>query len=552
MAEPYLRIIPLGGLGEIGKNMMVYETEHDLVVFDVGLMFPEGEMLGIDLVIPDATYVIANQHKLRGYLFTHGHEDHIGALPYILARAPAPIYASRLTSGLVEVKLREHRLRHTTELHQVNPGDRFQLGDFDIEIFRVCHSIPDSVGLFLRTPAGNALHTGDWKFDYTPVDGQPTDFKHLARLGSEGVDVLLSDSTRADQPGYTTSEMALGPVFDRVMADAPGRVIVATFASLIARVQQVIDSAVKSGRKVGTLGRSMQANTAMAVELGYLRVPDSAIVPLEDLAKLPDRQIAIVCTGSQGEPTSALARMATGTQRQVQIVPGDTVVMSASPIPGNEELVNRTIDNLFKLGAQVLYSRHDGVHVGGHASQEELKLMISLLRPRHFIPIHGEFRHLTQHARIAESLGMSSNQIFVIEDGQGVVLDSSGARLGDSAPAMPVYVDGLSVGDVTQVILRDRRHLAQDGVVVVIVTVDRQTSRLVGRPDIVSRGFVYTGRADDLFDRVSSALERQLQSDGEHRSEHGVFQARIRDIVQKMLYDQARRRPMILPVVVEV
>jgi ribonuclease J len=545
-----LRVIPLGGLGEIGKNMMAFETTDDIVVVDAGLQFPEEEMLGVDLVIPDITYLLDRRDKVRGILITHGHEDHIGALPYVLRDLNVPVYASRLSAGLINVKLKEHRVRDRT-VKVVIPGERFTLGRIGVEFFRVAHSIPDACGLILHTPAGRVVHTGDFKLDHTPVMGQHTDLNRLAAVGQEGVALLCSDSTYAEIPGYTPSEQVVGESIDFVMARAEGRVIVATFASLIARIQQVIDAAARNGRKVFVTGRSMVDNVQMALELGYLDDPRGVLGRIEEMNNLPPRRVVIMSTGSQGEPTSALARMANRDHRWVDIMPGDTVILSSSPIPGNEQLVNRVIDNLFKLGAQVYYNRVANVHVRGHAAQEELKLILSLVKPRFFVPIHGEYRHLTLHARLAQSMGMTPDQTWVLEDGDILEIRGMEARLAGKAPAANVYVDGLGVGDVSQVVLRDRRHLATDGMVVIIFTVERQTGRLVGRPDIVSRGFVDIEESADLLERTRDMAAAALEG-ADHIVEWGVANQQVREVVARFLYERTRRRPMILPVAVEV
>ncbi len=545
-----LRVIPLGGLGEIGKNMMVFETTDDIVVVDAGLQFPEEEMLGIDLVIPDISYLLERREKVRGILITHGHEDHIGALPYILRDLNVPVYASRLSAGLINVKLKEHRVRDRT-VNVIVPGERFTLGRIGVEFFRVAHSIPDACGLILHTPAGRVVHTGDFKLDHTPVMGQHTDLNRLAEVGREGVALLCSDSTYAEIPGYTPSEQVVGDSIDFVMARAEGRVIVATFASLIARIQQVIDAAARHGRRVFVTGRSMVDNVQMALELGYLDDRGGVLGRMEEMNTLPPRRVVIMSTGSQGEPTSALARMANRDHRWVEIMPGDTVILSSSPIPGNEQLVNRVIDNLFKLGAQVYYNRVANVHVRGHAAQEELKLILSLVKPRFFVPVHGEYRHLTLHARLAQSMGMTPDQTWVLEDGDILEIRGMEARLAGKAPAANVYVDGLGVGDVSQVVLRDRRHLATDGMVVIIFTVERQTGRLVGRPDIVSRGFVDIEESSDLLERTRDMAAAALEG-ADHILEWGVANQQVREVVARFLHERTHRRPMILPVAVEV
>jgi ribonuclease J len=553
MADPLLRVVPLGGLGEIGKNMMAVEFGDDIVLIDGGLMFPEDEMLGIDLVIPDVTYLLDKTAKIRGWLITHGHEDHTGGLPYLLPQLDfPPIWATRLTQGLIRVKLDEHHLLEAAQLNAIQAGDSIQLGAFRAEFFQVCHSIPDSVGIALHTPVGTIVHTGDFKLDHTPVDGKLTDFAKLAQLSANGVLALFSDSTRVEVPGYTPSEKTVGDAFDGVFANARERIIIATFASLISRVQQVVDMAVKYRRKVGIVGFSMEKNVAMARELGYLHVPEGLILPIDQLSKLPMSEIAIVTTGAQGEPGSALSRMANGDHRQITIVPGDTVVLSSSPIPGNEEAVTRNIDNLYKRGAQVLYHRLLPVHVSGHASQEEQKLMINLVRPRYFVPIHGEYHHLVLHGKLAESLGWPADRVFVVEDGDVLEFTAGNGAIAGKVQAGFVFVDGLGVGDIGTVVLRDRKHLAQDGILVAVLTIDRQTGHPTGLPDVISRGFVYQRESEELLEQARQVALDSLDHQTDHTAEYGFIKNTVRDALSKFLYEQTKRRPMILPVVVEV
>ena len=550
MTRDKLRIIPLGGLGEIGKNMMVLELPQDMIIIDAGLMFPQEEMLGVDLVIPDISYVRERQKKLRAIIITHGHEDHTGALPYVLRELRAPIYCTRLTRGLISVKLKEHKLLKEADLRTVSPGEKITLGAFQVEFVRVTHSIPDSCGLAIRTPVGTVIHSGDFKLDHTPVMGEPTDLPRWAELGHQGVLLLLSDSTYAESPGYTPSEQVVGEALDRIMATAPGRVIVATFASLISRVQQVIDAAYRNGRRVFITGRSMVDNVQMALELGYLSAPENVLTPIDQLSRMQPQKIAIISTGSQGEPTSALVRMASRDHRHIQIAPGDTVVMSASPIPGNDMLINRTIDNLCRLGAQVLHTRIADVHVHGHAAQEELKMLLSLVNPRFFIPIHGEYRHLMSHARLAQAMGLAQDNTFILEDGDILELDGKGGKVVGRVVADHVYVDGLAVG-VNQVVLRDRRRLASDGIIVVILTVDKHSGRPVGEPDVVARGFMDTEEAGEILDKARRQVTRALKG-AEHHSDPANVNARVRDALAQYIYQETRRRPMILPLTVEV
>ncbi|MFC1992789.1 ribonuclease J [Chloroflexota bacterium] len=552
MAKSDLRIIPLGGLSEIGKNMMVMEYENDIIVIDAGLMFPQEEMLGVDLVIPDINYLLERREKIRGIVITHGHEDHVGALPYLLPQLNVPVYSTKLTQGLIRVKLKERRALAGAQLKVVPSGGKVILGQFRVEFFPVCHSIPDAAGLIIHTPVGTIVHSGDFKLDYTPVDGKPTDLSRLARLGAQGVLLFLSDSTYAELPGYTPSESVVGETLDRVIAEAPGRVIVTTFSSLVSRVQQVIDSAVKHQRRVFIAGRSMSDTVRIALELGYLRAPDGILARLDELRGMPRNKIVFITTGSQGEPTSALVRMANRDYRQVRILRGDTVVISATPVPGNEALVNRTLDNLFKQGARVFYSGVAPVHVHGHGSQEELKLLLSLVKPKFFMPVHGEYRHLTLHARLARSIGIPESNIFVMEDGEVLELNPQAGKIAGKIASGNVYVDGLSVGDIGSVVLRDRRMLSKDGMVVVIIAVNRQTGKLVGRPDIVSRGFVDTKESKIMIEESRDLVARTLNHSGNRPAEWSFVSAKVRGILNDFYYERTKRRPMVLPFMVTV
>jgi len=547
-----LKVIPLGGLGEIGKNMLVLEHGDDIIAIDAGLMFPEEDMLGVDLVIPDISYLLDKSDRVRGIIITHGHEDHIGALPYILRQLNVPVYSTKLTNGLISVKLKEHKLLKDAKLNVVQPGDKISLGAFEVEPFQVSHSIPDAVGLAIHTPLGTVVHSGDFKIDHTPVDGRLTDFARLSQLGAQGVLLLFSDSTYVEEPGYNPSEKVVGEAIDRILAEAPGRVIIATFASLISRVQQVIDAAAKHNRQVFVVGKSMIDNVQMALELGYLHDPSGTLRNTGEMRALPNERTVIVATGSQGEPTSALARIANRDHRQIHIIPGDTVVISATVIPGNEGLVNRTIDNLFKQGAQVLYSKVADVHVHGHATQEELKMLLNLVRPRFFVPIHGEYRHLSLHAKLAQSLGIPENHTFVLENGDVLELDQQGARIATKISSSYVYVDGLGVGDIGQVVLRDRRALARDGILVVIIALDERTGKVVGQPDIVSRGFVDMRESEALIEATRELVVKVLDRGGDHSADWGYVNAKVKDTLSKFLYEQTKRRPMILPVAVRV
>jgi len=548
LSEEYLRIIPLGGVGQIGKNMTVFEYGGQLLVVDCGLMFPESDMLGIDIVIPDMAYVFERRDRVRAIVVTHGHEDHVGGLPYLLAEVQAPLYTTALTRGLIEVKLKEHHLLDKVELHTVTSDSVLDLDPFTVEFFHVCHSIPDGVGLGITTPVGLVVHSGDFKFDQTPVDGRLTDFARLAELGGRGVHVLLSDSTNTETDGQTPSEQVVAETFDQIFARAQGRIIVAMFASNISRVQQVADTARKFGRQMGIVGRSMVNYAQKAYELGYLDISPDELLGPQAMNDLPPHQVAIACTGSQGEPTSALVRMSMGEHRQVNIQPGDTVIVSATPIPGNEELVNRTLNNLFRAGADVFYHERARVHVSGHASREEHKLMLNLVRPRFFVPIHGEHRHLVHHARMAEQVGVPRENIFVVESGAVLEFGPDWGRVNGQVAEGHVLVDGLGVGDVGNVVLRDRRLLSRDGFVVVVVAVDADSGELLQGPDIITRGFVYIRESEELLDEAERCVVQALA----HGGPRANLSAKIKDSLAEFLYAQTKRRPMILPVVMEV
>lgn len=550
-----LRVIPLGGVGEIGKNMMAIEQGDDMIVVDAGLMFPDEEMLGIDLVIPDIAYLKQNKAKMRGILLTHAHEDHMGALPYVLRDFPdVPVYGTKLTLGLMRTKLREHKLENKVDAREIVPGTPFQVGPFACDSYAVCHSIPDAVGLTIETRWGTVVHSGDWKFDHTPVDGRQTDFARLSGIAAKGVLLLMSDSTRAEVAGYTPSEKHVGELFDLIMARAAGRVITTTFASNISRIKQIVEIAAVWGRRTAIVGRSMDNYTKTARELGYLTVPEGSLINPRDIDKLPDHEICIITTGSQGEPTSALSRMALGDHRHVAVKEGDTVVMSATPIPGNEELVSRTVDNLFKLGADVVYDPGVRPHVSGHASQEELKLLLNILRPKYFVPIHGEYRMLVRHAKIAIDLGVEPDNSFVITNGDVLEITDSGAKLGAKVASGVVYVDGLGVGDVSQSVMRDRWSIGSDGFFLVVITIDRQNGQVVAGPDIVTKGFVPEEDAAGLIERVRQRVLDGLSETqrGEHLAEVATIRDTIHDTVSSYLYERTKRRPMVLPVIMQV
>jgi ribonuclease J len=550
MTEPKLKLLPLGGLTGIGKNCTVLEYGGEILVIDAGMEFPSEEMLGVDVVIPDFTYLVENQERIRGIIITHGHEDHIGALPYLLQRVSAPVYATALTRGLIEVKLNTE-LKKRARLQTIRPGWTCTVGPFSVTPFHVNHSIPDSVGLAIRTPAGLVVHTGDFKIDHTPIEGDPADLGELARLSAEGVLLLLSDSTNAESPGYTLSESRLRDTFEGVFSRANGRIIVTTFASLLSRVQLVVETAARFGRKVALAGRSMEQNTAIAEELGYLHWPENTRVDLSQINDLPDNQVVIVATGSQGEVNSALARMASGKYRYVSIREGDTVLLSAKAIPGNETAIYRNIDNLFRRGAEVVYGTPAGLHVSGHAAQEELKMILNLLRPVYFVPVHGAYRMLHQHARLAFELGMSPNNVFVMDNGDTLEVSLAGAARGESIPAEGIMVDGSTVGDVGPSILRDRMTLGQDGIVVAKVSVDGRSGKITRESEIIAHGFVYLPESGELIVAANKAVTQVIESyQGNGR---GYDASQMSLIVERRLtsffQSQTGRSPIVVAVV---
>jgi ribonuclease J len=548
-----LRIIPLGGLGEIGKNMMALEYGNDILVIDAGLMFPSEEMLGVDLLIPDISYLLARQNKVRGIVITHGHEDHIGALPYILSRITPPVYATKFTRELIMVELRQRGVKTRAKLNVVSPGSTITLGKFSIEFFSVCHSIPDSVGLVIHTPLGTVVHSGDFKIDYTPTLCEATNFNQLASLGTKGVLLLLSDSTYAELPGYTPSERVVSDTLDRIVSEAKGRVIITTFASLISRVQQVFDVAVKHGRRVFIIGRSMKEIVSMALKTGYLTAPPGIICRLDELRALPHNRVIVLSTGSQGEPTSALVRMANrDPSSRVQIIRGDTVVISATPIPGNEALVSKTTDSLFRQGANVIYDKLAQVHVHGHGSQEELKLLISLVKPKFFVPIHGEYRHLKLHAELAQGMGVPKDKIFVLENGDILELGQDLGKVVARTRVGVIYVSGMITGELDNAVLRDRKLLSRDGVAVVTIAVDAENGKLAEKPRIVTRGLVDSGAEQKLIEKGRDVVLAALDHDRKRLGERDFVDARVRDSLSRFFYEQIHRRPVIIPVVVEV
>ncbi len=551
--EPKVSLIPLGGLGEIGKNMMVVRYGENILVIDSGLMFPEEDLLGIDIVIPDIAYLIENKNIVRGIVLTHGHEDHIGALPYVLKQLNVPVYGTKLTLGILGGKLREQHMLDNVKLNCVVPRDIVSIGPFKVEFIRVSHSIPGAVALAIETPVGVIIHTGDFKIDPTPVDGEVTDFYRFTQRGEKGVLALLSDSTNVERPGYTMSERVVGQTFADTFRKARERIIVATFASNVHRLQQAITMASHYNRKVAVVGRSMVNVVNIACELGYLQMPDGLLVELDEASRLPRNQVVYLTTGSQGEPMSALTRMASGDHRQVEIMTGDTIIISANPIPGNEKLVSRVIDQLFKLGANVIYEAVSGIHVSGHPSQEELKLMINLVKPKYFIPVHGEYRMLIKHAQLAEDMGIAEANIFVGENGQVLELSKRGGRFAGRVTSGRVLVDGLGVGDVGNIVLRDRRQLSQDGILIVVVTISRDSGMIISGPDIVSRGFVYVRESEQLMDQAREKVKSALDKCSSRKiSEWASIKSQVRDDLSKFLFEKTRRRPMILPIIMEI
>lgn len=550
-----LKFYALGGLGEIGKNMYVFEYEDDIVIVDAGLKFPEEDLLGIDIVIPDISHLIENKEKVKGVLLTHGHEDHIGALSYILRHIQMPIYGTRLTLGLLESKLREAKIFKQANLIEINGDSELKLGIFNISFFNTNHSVPGSVGVVIDTPEGVVVQTGDFKFDFTPVDNQMPDIRKMAAIGEKGVLLLLSDSTNSEREGYTLSERLVGESLNEVFRKAEQRIIIATFASNIHRIQQVVDAACTFDKKIAIVGRSMINVIGIGRDLGYLHIPEDMIIDIEDINKLALNEVVILSTGSQGEPMSALARMARGNNRQIDILPGDTVILAATPIPGNEKSVARTVDQLFKIGAKVIYASNSSslVHVSGHASKEELKLMLSLMKPKYFIPIHGEYRMLKIHSDLAELMGVERKNIFILDNGDSIEISDGIAKRAAKVTTGSILIDGLGVGDVGNIVLRDRRLLSQDGILVVVVTLAKGSSKILSGPDIVSRGFVYVRESEELLDEanrvVTNTINRLL--DG-NITEWSVIKNDVRDDLGKFLFDKTRRKPMILPIIMEV
>ena len=548
-----LKIIPLGGLLEVGKNITVFEYENEIVIVDCGLAFPEDDMLGVDLVIPDVTYLERNKDKIKGLVITHGHEDHIGAIPYLLKQINIPIYATKLTVGLINNKLEEHGLLRSTKMITVNQGETINFGKIQIEFIRSCHSIPDAVALGIHTPIGTIIHTGDFKIDYTPIDDERMDFGRLAELGNKGVLALMSDSTNAERKGYTMSESTVGEVFEKLFLNCRKRIVVATFASNVHRVQQIVNSAVKYGRKIAVCGRSMINMIQTAIELGYIQVPNNVFIDIDMINNYPDEQLVIITTGSQGETMSALTRMASGEHRKVTITPNDLVIISATPIPGNEKFVSKVIDDLMRIGAEVVYSALEDVHVSGHACQEEQKLMLALTKPKYFIPVHGEYRHLIAHIETAKKMGVDPKDCFIMTNGRILELNENEAKLTGTVPSGRILVDGLGVGDVGNIVLRDRQHLSQDGLIVIVLTMDSATGEVVAGPDVISRGFVYVRESENLMDDVKRVIREEIEKCGQkHIKEWSVIKSNLKDNLRDYIYQKTKRNPMILPIFMEV
>lgn len=548
-----LKIIPLGGLEEIGKNITVFEYGNEIVLVDCGLEFPEDDMLGVDLVIPDITYLERNKDKIKGLVITHGHEDHIGAIPYVLQQINIPIYATKLTIGLIENKLEEHKLLRSAKMTVVNQGETVNFGNIKVEFIRSSHSIPAAVMLAIHTPVGTVIHTGDFKIDYTPIDEKVMDFGRIAELGNKGVLALLSDSTNSERKGYTMSESSVGEVFDKLFLNTKKRIVVATFASNVHRVQQIVNSAIKYHRKVAICGRSMINMIETAKELGYITVPDNTFIDIDMIKNYSDEQLVIITTGSQGETMSALTRMAAGDHKKVVITPNDLVIISATPIPGNEKFVSRVIDDLMQIGAEVIYSSLEDIHVSGHACQEEQKLILSLTKPKYFIPVHGEYRQLTAHAETAKKIGIEPKNIFMMENGRILELNEKEAKITNSVPSGKILVDGLGVGDVGNIVLRDRQHLSQDGLIVIVMTMDSSTGEIVSGPDVVSRGFVYVRESENLMEDVKRVIREEVRKCEERKiRDWSTIKSTLKDNLRDYIFQKTKRNPMILPIIMEI
>ena len=548
-----IKIIPLGGINEIGKNITVIEYKEEIVVIDCGLKFPDDEMFGIDIVIPDVSYLVKNVARIKGIFITHGHEDHIGALPYVLKQINVPIYATALTMALIELKLKEHKMLDTIERHVVKAKDVIKLEKMSIEYIKVNHSIADACAIAIHTPLGAVVHTGDFKVDFTPVDGEVADLQRFAELGKRGVVALLADSTNVEREGYTLSESSVGESFTRIFHGVKGRIIISTFASNVHRIQQIMEAGVEQGRKIAVSGRSMENIIPIAMELGYLKMDEKNLISIDNIRKYPENQILIITTGSQGEPMAALSRMANSLHRKVQIKAGDTVVFSSSAIPGNEKSIFKIIDQLSKLGADVIYKSLEAVHVSGHACKEEIKLIHSLTKPRHFIPVHGEFRMLKEHAALAESMGMNKNDIIIPENGDIIEVYRRGIKKVGTVNSGMVFIDGLGVGDVGKVVLKDRKHLSEDGIITVVVTMEKESGLVIAGPDIITRGFVYVKEAENLMDNTRRIVKETLSDcESKHITDWNILKNMIKDSLKTYLYEKTQRRPMILPIIMEI
>ena len=550
-----VKIIPLGGLLEIGKNITVIEYEDDIIIIDCGLGFPEDDMLGVDLVIPDITYLEKYKDKIRGLVVTHGHEDHIGGIPYLLKQinVPIPIYATKLTVGLIENKLEEHNLLKSTKIKQVRPGQVITLGSMKVEFIKITHSIPDACALAIHTPAGTIVHTGDFKIDYTPIDGEIIDLGRLATLGNKGVLALMSDSTNAERKGYTMSESNVGEILDKLFINCTKRIVVATFSSNVHRVQQIVNSAVKYKRKIAVCGRSMINMIETARRLGYIKVPDNVFIDIDTINSYPDDSLVIITTGSQGEPMSALTRMASGEHKKVQITPNDFIIISANPIPGNEKYISKVIDDLMAIGAEVIYNALQEIHVSGHACQEEQKLMITLVKPKYFIPVHGEYRQLIAHAETAKKIGISHENIFISENGKVLELNEDEAKFTGHVQSGRVLVDGLGVGDVGNIVLKDRQRLSQDGLIIVVITLDSRSGKIVAGPDVISRGFVYVRESENLMEEIKKLLRIELQKcEEKHITDWSTLKLVVREELGDFIYKKTKREPMLIPIIMEI
>ena len=548
-----LKIIPLGGLDEIGKNITVFEYGNEIVLVDCGLEFPEDDMLGVDLVIPDVTYLEKNKEKIKGMVITHGHEDHIGAIPYVLKQINIPIYATKLTMGLIKNKLEEHKLLSSAQLFTVDQGQTINFGNIKVELIRSNHSIPDAVMLAIHTPQGVVLHTGDFKVDFTPIDDKVMDLGRIAELGNKGIIALMSDSTNSERKGYTMSESTVGDVFDRLFQNNSKRIVVATFASNVHRVQQIVNSAKKYGRKIAVCGRSMINMIETARELGYIDAPENMFIDIDMIKNYTDEQLVIITTGSQGETMSALTRMAAGEHKKVVITPNDMVIISATPIPGNEKLVSNVINDLMQIGAEVIYSALEAIHVSGHACQEEQKLIIALAKPKYFIPVHGEYRQLIAHSETAQSMGMDKDNIIMMSNGRILEIDEEQAQFTGTVPCGRILVDGLGVGDVGNIVLRDRQHLSQDGLIVIVLTMDSSTGEVVAGPDVISRGFVYVRESENLMDEVKAVVRKEIKKCEENGiRDWSTIKSSVRDNLKDYVFAKTKRNPMIIPIIMEI